>query len=254
MRVLRMRLGLVAVVGPWICIRSVSVLLLASGCMHVLCWLRSSLFCCFNRNQFCSVFTLPFVVSLLDEACTFAVTVFLRKCRSKSSPVIIASSDGLFALMFLSFQIITSSSEIVNPSLSSSKSLLLPSSVFGLSILLRLRTLFVSPSCFGFSCVLLLVLVSPSATACSGDCAQWVTKGQCSLGNKCGMRDDPEKRTDPRGEGKGSRPSSSQRQNSLEREQKVRQEGKNSQHAPPWKKEIVQKGMPVIPPDGLLSP
>ena len=74
--------------------------------------------------------------------------------------LIIASSVGLFVLMFLSFESIVSSSEVVKPSLSSSKSLLLPSSVFTPSILRRLGTLFVLWSSFGFSCVLLLALVA----------------------------------------------------------------------------------------------
>ena len=51
----------------------------------------------------------------------------------------------------------------------------------------------------------------------SGDCVQWTTKGQCPRGHTCGMKHDPDNKREPKGKGRGSRPSSSPRRNSLER-------------------------------------
>ena len=47
----------------------------------------------------------------------------------------------------------------------------------------------------------------------SGYCVQWTTTCQC----ECGMKPDPEKMREPKGIGKGPRPSSSPRRHSLER-------------------------------------
>ena len=91
--------------------KTVSVLLLASGCMQMLSWLRSSLCCYFSENQLCNVFTLLFVVSCVANAfstffawsgvyaCAHCVP---KKCGSKSSPVIVASTDGLLSSMLQS--------------------------------------------------------------------------------------------------------------------------------------------------------
>ena len=40
----------------------------------------------------------------------------------------------------------------------------------------------------------------------SGYCVQWTTEGQCSRGERCAMKHDPENEWEPTGKGKGSRP------------------------------------------------
>ena len=45
---------------------------------------------------------------------------------------------------------------------------------------------------------------------------QWTATCQCSRGGKCGMKHDPEKKREPKGIGKGPRPSTSPRRHSLE--------------------------------------
>ena len=74
----------------------------------------------------------------------------------------------------------------------------------------------------------------------SGDCARWTTIDQRSRGDKCGMKHNPEKKRQSKGKGKGSRPPSSSRRNSLETgnpdRKKFLQETKTSQHASPSEK------------------
>ena len=48
-------------------------------------------------------------------------------------------------------------------------------------------------------------------------CVQGTTDGQCSRGDKCGMKHDPEKNRESKGKEKGSRPSNSPRRNALDR-------------------------------------
>ena len=157
------------VVGSKICVISKAVLLLASGCARMLSWVHSYSVFLFRMEavvQCAHAFLLRlqsvYGFSAVVTGCGVVAhaSCVPRKCRSKSSPVIIVSSDGLRSLMLLSTVSIVSSSEVVKPSLTSLGSPLLPSSVFRLSILLRFCFLCIL-SC-GFSCVLLPVLVACS--------------------------------------------------------------------------------------------
>ena len=64
---------------------------------------------------------------------------------------------------------------------------------------------------------LLLPMANLKAKEKSGNCVHKTTKSQCSRGDKCGIKYDPEKKRVPKGKSKFSRPSSSLRRNSLKR-------------------------------------